>query len=559
MGADRVSDLPKGWVESTLGQLFSIKLGQSPPSSTYNSEKIGLPFFQGKAEFSEFYPKVKKWCSDPKKIAKKDSVLISVRAPVGPTNLAPDKCCIGRGLASIEPVYDQNPRFILYQLRSIERTIEKNATGTTFRAITGSELKKVPFLFPPLPEQHRIVAKIEELFTKLDAGVAALRKAKTLLKQYRQAVLKAAVEGKLTEEWRREHKGLPAPRPDKFYVYVIKCSNGSNYIGQTNDLPKRYREHKEGHGADWTRKYPPQYVMYWEELDSRDAAVEREKWLKTGFGRKWIKRSEKAGRTWHAGEIEPASVLLERIQAERKQRLGSKYKPPKPIDTSNLPELPDGWVWASVGSIGEVVTGTTPSKKRSEFYGNDYPFYKPADLNSGYYVDNAIDSLSSIGIEKARLLPKNTVLVTCIGATIGKAGLIRKEGASNQQINAIINDINIISEYLYFSTISPFFQNEISSKASSTTLPILNKSKFEELPIMIPSTDEQLVIVNEIERLFSIIDESDQIIDAELKRSQFLRQSILKRAFEGKLVPQDPADPPACELLERIREEKKTV
>jgi len=457
-----MNNLPDGWELTTIGKTFNVTLGQSPPSSTYNNENIGLPFFQGKAEFGEVYPYIKKWCSSPKKIANKDSVLISVRAPVGPTNLAPEKCCIGRGLAAIEPLPDMNSTFILHQLRSMGSRISGMGTGTTFKAITGETLRQIPFLIPPLPEQQRIVAKIEELFTKLDAGVETLKKAKTLLKQYRQSVLKAAVEGRLTEEWRRE-KG------------------------------------------------------------------ER---------------------------IEPASVLLERIQAERKQRLGSKYKPPRPVDTSNLPELPDGWVWANIQSIGEVVTGTTPSKSKIEYYGNDYPFYKPTDLNSGYFVNNSTDALSYIGIEKARLLPENTVLVTCIGATIGKTGLIRKEGASNQQINAILTGQCIYSEYLYFTAISPFFQNQIISKASSTTLPILNKSKFEELPIMIPSIEEQVVIVKEIERLFSIIDDSKMILDAELKRSQSLRQSILKRAFEGKLVPQDPADEPASVLLERIKREK---
>ena len=93
--------LPKGWKIVKLGDLCDIVMGQSPPSSTYNSDGIGLPFFQGKAEFTELYPLTKKWCSEPKKIAELNDILLSVRAPVGDTNIANQKCCIGRGLAAI--------------------------------------------------------------------------------------------------------------------------------------------------------------------------------------------------------------------------------------------------------------------------------------------------------------------------------------------------------------------------------------------------------------------------------------------------------------------------
>lgn len=145
-------DLPRNWCKMTIGEVFIVTLGQSPPSSTYNSHGEGLPFFQGKAEFGDIYPVAKKWCSSPKKIAQRGDVLLSVRAPVGPTNIAPTKCCIGRGLSSIRPVDGIDTKFILYFFRSVERYLAKSGTGTIFNAITGDKLKDLPIPIPPLPE-----------------------------------------------------------------------------------------------------------------------------------------------------------------------------------------------------------------------------------------------------------------------------------------------------------------------------------------------------------------------------------------------------------------------
>lgn len=100
----------------------------------------------------------------------------------------------------------------------------------------------------------------------------------------------------------QERGGLPAPRPGTWFVYAIECSNGSRYIGQTSDLPRRFEEHKAGTGASWTRRHPPVRVIHWEEYASEHEAVEREKYLKTGFGRKWLKREFAAGRTRQAGK-----------------------------------------------------------------------------------------------------------------------------------------------------------------------------------------------------------------------------------------------------------------
>ncbi len=189
-------NLPDGWEWSTLDEACEIVLGQSPSSDTYNAEGIGLPFYQGKAEFGDLYPTPEKWCSSPKKIAEKDDILISVRAPVGPTNLCPEKSCIGRGLAAIRPKGFPT-KYFLHYLRYIEKEWDSKATGTTFKAITGDVLRNQEIPVAPLPEQERIVSRIEELFSDLDAGVAALERVRAGLRRYKASVLKAAVSGRL--------------------------------------------------------------------------------------------------------------------------------------------------------------------------------------------------------------------------------------------------------------------------------------------------------------------------------------------------------------------------
>jgi len=349
--------------------------------------------------------------------------------------------------------------FLLAQTNDFLNPLNELQRGTSYPAVRDSDVFSQFVPVPPLPEQRRIVAKIEELFSDLDAGIAALKETQAQLKRYRQAVLKAAVEGKLTAEWRVQN----------------------------------------------------------------------------------------------ASKIEPASELLERIRAERAKNANGKAKALPRVDATELGALPEGWCWVNVADIGEVVTGTTPSKSKAKYYGSDFPFFKPADLNAGYYVRNATDNLSMKGIQEARLLPPRSILVTCIGATIGKIGFSRIGGASNQQINAIIPYKNVLPEFIYFVSISPQFQKSILVNASATTLPILNKGKFETLPVPIPSSAEQQQIVAEVERRLSVADEVERTVDASLRQAERLQQSILKRAFAGKLVPQDPNDEPAERLVERIR------
>ena len=215
-------------------------------------------------------------------------------------------------------------------------------------------------------------------------------------------------------------------------------------------------------------------------------------------------------------------------------------------------ELPKGWKWTTLGEIGEITTGNTPSKDNKEYYGGNIPFFKPTDLEQGIDTKFSNDKLSQLGFESSRKLPANTVLVTCIGATIGKTGLISVEGSCNQQINAIVPTKSIIPYFLYYACVSEYMQNEIKSNASATTLPILNKGNFSKIAFPLPPLEEQKRIVSEIERwmLFVNVVESGK---SDLQKIIIQAKSkILDLAIHGKLVPQDPNDEPASELLKRI-------
>jgi len=144
------ADLPEGWVHAKLPDITTIHMGQSPPGTTYNESAEGLPFFQGKADFGPLSPVPRVWCTRPLRVAEPGDVLISVRAPVGPTNLADERCIIGRGLAAIRPEPPIQSKYVLYALRLQEARLAELGTGSTFTAITRGHLENVEIDLPPL-------------------------------------------------------------------------------------------------------------------------------------------------------------------------------------------------------------------------------------------------------------------------------------------------------------------------------------------------------------------------------------------------------------------------
>jgi len=152
-----------------LNDVATIIMGQSPSSDTYNKTGKGLPFYQGKADFGDIYPTATTWCTEPKKIAEEDDILISVRAPVGPTNLANARCCIGRGLAAIRPLNKISDRdYLWYYLRFAKAALEEKGQGSTFESISTDDLNALSVPIPTINEQRRIAARLKAQLAEVE-------------------------------------------------------------------------------------------------------------------------------------------------------------------------------------------------------------------------------------------------------------------------------------------------------------------------------------------------------------------------------------------------------
>lgn len=151
------------WPRVRLDEIAEIVMGQSPPGETYNDEGDGLPFFQGKADFGDQYPTLRKWCSAPTRVAELGDLLLSVRAPVGPTNVAREKSCIGRGLAAIRvnPAYAEQD-YLRFFFKYVEPMLSLQGQGSTFTAIKRNEVVGIEVPLPPFSEQRRIVEILDQ-------------------------------------------------------------------------------------------------------------------------------------------------------------------------------------------------------------------------------------------------------------------------------------------------------------------------------------------------------------------------------------------------------------
>lgn len=411
-------------------------------------------------------------------------LLISWSATLGVYIWNGPKAALNQHIFKVVSKIDKKLHYYLVQ--HILEELYRKTHGSGMVHITKGKFEETPITIPETPEQQKqIVAKIEELFSHIDAGIAALKQSKQLLKQYRQSVLKAAVTGELSKEWREQNAAQG-------------CANVAK--GQEPVATK--------------------------------------------------------------AKLEPASKLLERILQERRQKWEAqqleqfkakgkvpkdegwkgKYKEPSAPDTSDLPELPEGWCWASVSQPAEIFGGLTKNPKR-EKVGNKLPYLRVANV---YANELRLDEMEYIGVEDKELdkllVNKGDLLVVegngspdQIGRVAIWDGSISPCVHQNHLIKVRLNEM-FMPEFVLLWLLSPNGRDYIRNVASSTSgLYTLSVNKVGSLPIPVLSLLEQRKIFDEVDSKLSSITVLEKSIDSELQRSERLKQSVLQSAFSGEL------------------------
>ena len=480
-----MSGLPEGWVEVELGEVWRESRARVRPAAITPTDYIGLEHVESGTNRI-----AAKGCSHDVKSA----VAVFSEGDVLYGRLRPYLNKVIRpsfdGVASTEfLVFRETPALanalLMHLLSSSDLVAYANANsaGVNLPRVSVARLAECRFALPPLPEQHRIVAKIESLFAKLDTGVAALKRAEANLKRYRASVLKAAVEGRLTEQWRREN--------------------------------------------------PPEETG--EQLLER-ILVERRKRSEAEQLAKFEAKGRKPPKNWRA-----------------------KYKEPVAPETSGLPKLPEGWCWATVDQLAPVIQyGHTASADPSK---QDGPrFLRITDIQDGRVQWSRVPGCvaSEAETEKYRLSAGDIVFART-GATTGKSYLIENHPEAIFASYLIRVGLSYLVHPRY---VSVFFQSgsywsQVERGKRGIGQPNVNARVLANITLPLPPVREQVEIADRVASAEDAVwQASSRSMGSCLTAASALRQSILRRAFEGRLVPQDPGDEPASVLMERIRAER---
>lgn len=459
----------KSWVSVSIADVTDIKTGKLDANAASSDGKF--PFFTCSDEVS----RIATYSFDAEAVLLAGNGFFNVKWFKG-------KFDAYQRTYVIEP-NGVDGKFLYYLFLTLLPEIAKKSRGSTIKYLRLGDIQNVDFFLPPRAEQTRIVAKLEELLSDLDAGVAELKAAQKKLVKYRQSLLKAAVEGALTAEWRKQH---PVTESGAQLLAHILQERRARW--EAKQLAK-FAEQGKTPPKDWQKKYP---------------------------------------------------------------------EPVQP-DTTDLPELPEGWVWATVEQVAELMSGNTPkdAETRATIDGV-IPWFKVGDMNRGGNEIWLVTSQINFSREDAnelgmKIAPAGTIVFPKRGGAIATNKKRRLKSEACFDLNTMgLVPVSSAAEWLWW-----WFQGiDLGRLSDGSNVPQINNPDIAPLLIPIPPKEEQEMIISQLQMTLDATHAQEVAIDQSLKQSAAQRQNILRAAFAGQLVAQDPNDEPASVLLERIRAER---
>lgn len=493
-----MSDLPTGWIEGTLGDVLTSVVGGGTPSRNVPAYFAGsIPWFTVKDMKSlkpmdaEEHISEAAIANSATTVLPANTLTVATRIALGRAMRPTVKFAINQDLKALFLGQGVEADFILYWVGAHARAIQDLGSGTTVSGIRLEALHGLPLLLPPAAEQTRIVAKLEELLSSLDAGVAQLKAAQQKLARYRQSLLKAAVTGELTTKWRAARA-----------------------------LSTR-AEAENGH-----------------QLLQRILAERRTRWEA-----RQLAKFEQQGKTPPSG-------------------WQKKYPEPAAPDTSGLPELPQGWVWASVDQLSpdDLANGRSVPTAESGAKVLRLTAIKDGSVDLREHKQGAwsVEEAEPFAVSEGDLL-----IVRGNGSLtlVGRAGLVRsvKEQVAYPDTIIRLRVVESVVSPAWVGLVwdSHFVRSHLERRArTSAGIYKIAQSDIVTVVVPIPSLMEQEYIQQALAQQLEQVAAMQSAAETALKQSTAQRQNILRAAFAGQLVPQDPADEPASALLERIRAER---
>jgi type I restriction enzyme, S subunit len=506
-------ELPNGWVLARLGNLVLLENGDR--SKNYPNKSVlvdsGIPFVNAGHLINGLIAKEEMTFITAERFellrAGKfvdGDILFCLRGSLGKSALVEgfDTGAIASSLVIVRTGEALLPRYLLMYFDSplSFSNIKKYDNGTAQPNLSAADLGKFIVPSPPLEEQHRIVAKVDELMSLCDA-------------------LEAQTEASIAAHQTLVETLLNALLLPQTTANTASQSDVSLERPFTNSFDK-----------DWQR-----VVEHFDILFTTSASIDtlKQTILQLAVMGKLVEQASSEAR--NSPDYEPAAKLLERIAKEKAQLIKEgkikKQKPLPAITEEEKPfELPNGWEWVRLSEAGLGSTGKTPSTRNPDFYVGKIPFIGPGQIRPSGAILEAEKFLSPSGlINSSEALPGDIFMV-CIGGSIGKAAIVTQRSGFNQQINCI-SPIKIQSRYLYFCLSTECFYTLLLEKATGSATPIINRGKWEELLIPIAPLEEQHRIIAKVDELMALCDQlKARLADAQTTQLH-LTDAIVEQAI----------------------------